>query len=408
MRFSQGKSFPDSKRSDTMEIKNLKEAAQRIKKAIRNNERIILYGDSDLDGVCSVIILQEALLSLGGGICALYFPDREQEGYGITKTALGKLQKYAPGLLISMDLGITNFEEIRQAREMRFGILVIDHHEILDSLPEADIIIDPKQPGETYPFKGFAACGLTLRLALMLLGSNASPALISGLKELAAIGTVADMMPRKEDNIEIIQEGLATLAQSWRPGIKAFEGFEEFRRIESIEVRITQMISLLNARDVEHGIPASYRVLASSSVQEAQELLQVLQEKNKIRKENIRLYVEKIRTGLEGKALPPVIFEGDESFEYILLGSVASILSKEFSIPVFVYKRGAAESIGSVRAPSGYDTVKAMKQCSQLLITYGGHAQASGFRLNNENLKKFKDCLDNYFTSHLREGDKLS
>src|SRR3989338_3443197 len=103
-----------------LEIKNLKKAAQRIKQAVKQKERIILYGDSDLDGVCSVIILQETLLSLGGNISALYFPDREQEGYGITKTALEQLKSHVPGLLVSMDLGITNFEEIRQARAMGF------------------------------------------------------------------------------------------------------------------------------------------------------------------------------------------------------------------------------------------------------------------------------------------------
>ena len=382
------------------EIKNLKKAAQRIKKAVAGKERIVLYGDSDLDGVCSVIILQETLLSLGGNICALYFPDREQEGYGITKTALAQLKVHAPGLLISMDLGITNFEEIRQARAMGFEVILVDHHEILDALPEADIIVDPKQPGETYPFHGFAACGLTLRLALMLLSKEASPALVSGLKELAALATVADMMPRKEDNLQIIQEGFSTMQQSWRPGVKAFEQFEEFRRIESIEVRITQMIALLNVRDVEHGIPAAYRVLAAKTEQEAIELLSVLQEKHKIRKDNIRLYTERIRSSLTRLPRPVVIFEGDGSFDYILLGSVASIISKEYGAPAFIYKKGELESIGSVRAPSGYDTVQAMKACAPLLVTYGGHAQASGFRLRNENLEKFKDCLVDYFTNH--------
>jgi len=382
-----------------VEIKNLKKAVQRIKKAIKRKERIVLYGDSDLDGVCSVIILQETLLSLGGDISALYFPDREQEGYGITKTALLRLEPHAPGLLISMDLGITNFEEIRQARSMGFEVILIDHHEILDVLPEADIIVDPKQPGETYPFRGFAACGLTLRLALTLLGKKASLALISGLKELAALATIADMMPRKEDNIQIIQEGLASLGQSWRPGMKAFERFEEFRRIENIEVRITQMIALLNVRDMEHGIPASYRVLASATEQEAAELLSILQEKHKIRKDNIRLYAERIRSCLARAPRPVVIFEGDESFDYILLGSVASIISQEYNAPAFIYKKGELESIGSVRAPSGYDTVQAMKACAPLLVTYGGHAQASGFRLGNENLEKFKDCLVRHFTN---------
>lgn len=381
------------------EIKNLKKAVQRIKKAVQNKERIILYGDSDLDGVGSVIILQETLLSLGGNICALYFPDREQEGYGITKTALEQLKVHAPGLLISMDLGITNFEEIRQAREMGFEVILVDHHEIIDVLPVANIIVDPKQPEETYPFHGFAACGLTLRLALLLLDKGASQALVSGLKELAALATVADMMPRKEDNIQIIQEGLTTIGQSWRPGIKAFEQFEEFRRIESIEVKITQMIALLNVRDVEYGIPAAYRVLASKTEQEAVKLLEILQEKHKIRKDNIRMYVERVRTTLARVSRPVVVFEGDESFDYILLGSVASIISQEFASPAFIYKKGEAESIGSVRAPSGYNTVQAMKTCAPLLITYGGHAPASGFRLKNENLEKFKDGLTEYFTN---------
>jgi single-stranded-DNA-specific exonuclease len=383
-----------------MEIKNLKKAAQRIVQAVKDKERIILYGDSDLDGVCSVIILQETLLSLGGNISALYFPDREQEGYGITKTALEQLQSHAPGLLVSMDLGITNFEEIRQARAMGFEVILVDHHEILDVLPQANIIVDPKQPGETYPFHGFAACGLTLRLALLLLNKDASPALVSGLKELAALATVADMMPRKEDNLQIIQEGLATISQSWRPGLKAFERFEEFRRIESVEVRITQMIALLNVRDVEYGIPAAYRVLAAKIEQEAVDLLSVLQEKHKIRKENIRMYAERVRSCLARTSRPAVVVEGDESFDYLLLGSVASIISQEYNIPAFIYKRGELESIGSVRAPSGYDTVQAMKACAPLLITYGGHAQASGFRLRNENLEKFKDCLVDYFTNH--------
>lgn len=382
-----------------VEIKNLTKAAERIKKAIADRERIILYGDSDLDGVCSVIILQETLLSLGGTISALYFPDREQEGYGITKTALEQLKVHAPGLLISMDLGITNFEEIRQARAMGFAVILVDHHEILDILPEADIIVDPKQPGETYPFHGFAACGLTLRLALLLLGKETSPALISGLKELAALATVADMMPRKEDNLQIIAEGLSTMQQSWRPGIKAFEQFEEFRRIESVEVRVTQMIALLNVRDVEHGIPAAYRVLASHAEQEAVDLLGVLQAKHKIRKDNIRLYTERVRLSLAGAARPAVIFEGHESFDYILLGSVASIISQEYNTPAFIYKKGDSESIGSVRAPSGYDTVKAMKACAPLLLTYGGHAQASGFRLLNENVEKFKECLVSHFSN---------
>jgi len=120
-----------------MEIKNLKKAANRIQKAIKEKERIILYGDADLDGVTTTILLKEAIKNLGGEIASIYFPDREKDGYGITKNGLHSLKEIAPALLITLDLGITNFEEILLAKKLGFEVIIIDHHEILDKLPQA-------------------------------------------------------------------------------------------------------------------------------------------------------------------------------------------------------------------------------------------------------------------------------
>src|SRR3989338_11166622 len=155
-----------------MVIKNLKEAAERIKKAVKNKGKIIIYGDSDLDGVTSVIIAKEAIKNLGGKIQAIYFPSRETEGYGISETGLNILKKYSPALLVALDCGISNFQEVKTAKKLGLEVIIIDHHEILDKLPDVKIIVDPKQKGDKYPFKQFAACGLAFLLASALLGKQ--------------------------------------------------------------------------------------------------------------------------------------------------------------------------------------------------------------------------------------------
>ncbi len=152
-----------------IEIKNLKKAAARILKAIKKKEKIILYGDADLDGVASVIILKEALKNLGGKISAVYFPDREIEGYGITEKGLDYLAKFSPSLLVALDLGIGNFKEVKLAKKLGLEVMIIDHHEILDKLPSVKIVVDPKQKKDKYPFKGFAATGIVFKFAELLL-----------------------------------------------------------------------------------------------------------------------------------------------------------------------------------------------------------------------------------------------
>ena len=203
-------------------IKNLAAAAKRIKTAIGAGENIIVYGDTDLDGVCAAIMIGEMIKNAGGETAAYYFPDREKEGYGITKTALEKLARLAPALLVAVDLGIGNFEEVKLARRAGFSVIIVDHHEILGGVPEADIVIDPKQPGDDYPFKFLAASGLVFKLAEEFFGADFCGNLRQSFAEMAALATIADMMPRQDDNIEIINEGLAALQRSFRPGLRAF------------------------------------------------------------------------------------------------------------------------------------------------------------------------------------------
>jgi len=376
----------------SVEIKNLKKVAQRILKAIKKKERIILYSDSDLDGTTALIILKETIKNLGGNISAVYFPDRETEGYGITEKGLNYLKKFSPCLLISLDLGIGNFKEVKLAKKLKFEVIIIDHHEILDKIPEAEIVVDPKQKGDKYPFKEFATVGIIFKLSEILLKDKMTDLMRRNFLELTAMATIADMMPQKEENKIFIEEGIKTLENSFRPGIKTFFEMDLFEDFPNFERKLSKIISILNVRDVEQGKPASYRVLISSSSEESGKIIKRLLEKNEFRREEIANIVKEIEEGILLET-SPIIFEGSCDWDFALISAAASIICHRYQKSTFLFKKLEKESIGTIRASSGINSVNLMKKCSKYLLTYGGHPAASGFRLKNENLEKFKECL---------------
>jgi len=378
------------------QIKNLKKAAQRLKLAGKKKEKVIIYGDADLDGVASVIIMQETLENLGADIAAVYFPDREIEGYGITMTALKKLKKFSPALLVAVDLGIGNFAEVEAARNLGFETIIIDHHEILDDVPNADIIIDPKQPIDHSSFKLFSAAGLVFKTAQEALGKNLSPRLRINFLELAALATIADMMPREGENQKIINEGIADIARSFRPGIRVFFEKQNFygKNIDknNINKTINWMISILNVRDMHNGIPAAYRLLRAKSIEEAKGMIGDFITINEQRRQEIKSVVAQMEAHL-ANCNEPIIFEGSDQLDLNIAGTVASIICQKYQKPTFIYKILQTESQGTVRSPATIDSVALMKKCKNLLITFGGHPKASGFRLQNKNIAAFKQCL---------------
>jgi len=374
-----------------MNIKNLKKASNRILKAVKDKENIILYGDNDLDGATSVIVLKEAIITLGAKISAVYFPDREHEGYGITEQALKKLKIFSPGLLIALDCGISNFKEIKLAKKIGFDVLVVDHHKVLKKAPEADIVVDPKQDSDNYPFKEFAAVGIVFKLTELLLKNKMSSNLRKSFMELVALATIADMMPQIDENKEFIEEGLSDIENSWRPGIKVF--FElKFLKEYDFRQKISKIISILNVRDVQNGIPVAFRILTEPSIEEVRKVIPELQIKTEERKLKIQRVVAVTKLKVLKSNLP-IIFEGGSDWDYTIISPVASQLCNYFKKPTFIFKKLKNESQGTVRSTHEIDSVSLMEHCKECLITYGGHAQASGFRIKNENLEKFKNCL---------------
>lgn len=389
-----------------MEIKNLKKSASRILKAVKNKEKIILYGDADFDGISSVIILEESIKILGGRVSAFFFPDREKEGYGLNESALNYLKKYAPALLILLDCGIGNFKEVEIAGKMGFDVVIIDHHKVLNNLPVASIIVDPRQKGEKYPFREFATAGIVFRLARILLKNNFSEAAERDFLTLTGLATIADMMTKTDDNKEFIEKGLVYLKNTARPGLKVFYYIlPDFFNKNPIEFA-QKIISACHAGGTHRHLNEGYLLFTAASTEKAKMLARKLLKKARLRQLKIKKIVEKIEKKLSKQREDPIIFEGDKSLEILMAGPAASIICRNHNKPIFLYGHRKAESQGAVRTPKNIDGVKAMMSCANFLEVYGGHPQAAGFKIKNKNLKSFKECLMGYFKSFEKYGKK--
>jgi len=378
-------------------IKNLQKAADRIKKAIKNKERIIIYGDSDLDGITSTLILEESIKSLSGEVTKIYFADWETDDYGLNLKALKVLNKYSPALLCLLDCGIGNFKEIKQAKKDGFDIVVVDHHEILkNKVPREALVVDPKQPGDNHSFKKLSATAITYDLSMLLLG-NQSTGLTKSFAELAALGTIADMMPEEGTNEFVIASGTSSILFTERTGLKAAIDVAT-EKGDSARVIFQKLVSSLNISGVKNNLAGSYNLLAEKDYNKAKELAIELVSAASQRSHEIYDTVGDISDQVERSTLP-LIFEGSVGIMQALTGSVASRLCNKHKKPTFIYKIKEDKSKGSVRTPKDLDAVEALRFCEKHLEMYGGHPPAAGFTVKNNDIDNLKTCLIKYFNS---------
>ncbi len=383
------------------QIKNLKKVAQRLKEAIRLKERIILFGDSDPDGIGSVVILKEAISSAGWKIDKILFSDRYSSAPGLTLKVLERVKPDRPALFILLDCGISNFQEIEKAQELGFEVIVIDHHEPGFELPKASLIINPKQPGDKYPFKMLATAGLVLKLAKELLGKKISPGLLQSFKEIAALATISDMMPQEADNLFIIQEGIMSLKDTLRPGLRALIKTAGLQEIQDPWQLASKLSALLGAGNfIDDFTHETYLLLIEDQEDKAIQLAQKLCHNYQNKKETIekitKEVLEKIKNAYESLE---IVFEGSPDWKLNFLGPVASNILKELEKPVFLYQQGKEITRGSIRVPCEYNAILALEHCKNFLEVFGGHPQAAGFTIATKNLESFKNCLIQYFKS---------
>ena len=387
-----------------MKIRNIEKASNRIKQAVLENEQIMIFGDSDMDGIASVVILEETIINLVSILkkklhkITTAFPNRQKHGYGLNKKALVYLNEKKQNkktLLILLDCGITNYEEIKEAKKLGFDVLIVDHHKVLDKIPKADIIVNPKHPKDNYHFKDFANAGLTFKLAKEILKNNMSSFLRNDFIELVMLATIADMMKEEDENQKWIYEGLSNIENTKRPAIlasiKLFEPFNSKREL------VNKILTLFKTTRMKGHQIVTYDFIKSKDIKSAELIAKELKEETENRQAEIRALTENLKEELKLNQLP-IIFTGSSNYRSDYLGAVASRLVGYFEKPVFLYHQQKELSRGTVRVPEGIDSVKALDSCKDLLLMYGGHPPASGFTISNNNLEEFKNCLIKYFS----------
>jgi single-stranded-DNA-specific exonuclease len=369
-------------------------AVSRVYKALLSGEKIAVYGDFDADGITATALLVEGLTALGGDVIP-YIPHRQNEGYGLKIPALEKLRKQGVTLVITVDTGITAFEEIAKSHKMGMEILVTDHHVPLDELPSAKIIVDPKRTDSTCPFTEFAGVGVAFKLLEGLLAGNRRDDLISSAMELVTLGTIADMSPLVSENRHLVRTGLDLLSRTKRIGLVELmniAGVDKSRlTAESVSFQIGPRLNSAGRLD---DAGTSYQLLVTQDRAQAHTLARELEEKNKERQRLVADTYDKARRQiLEDGPGRPILMASDADYPSGVIGLVAGRLADEFYRPVVLVKIGTEISRGSARSIREFDLMSALKTCHHLLTRYGGHARAAGFNVPTRDLQQVQKKL---------------
>ncbi len=388
---------------DPFLFRDMKKACARVYQAIRDHECIAIHGDYDADGVSASAILQNTLEKLGAKTI-VFLPHRDKDGYGLNLKTVDYLHSQTAKLIITCDCGISNAPEIAYAKTLGLDTIVTDHHQIPEKIPEAVAIIHPKVAGEAYPFKLLAGGGVAFKLAQGLLKSEECTLLADEreafekwLLDLVSISTVADMVELTGENRILVKYGLFVMSKNKRLGLqKMFLQAHIDPDHISTQTISFQIAPRINAAGRMDHANAALVLLRSSNPAEAAELAQLLEQQNKER--------QRVTDGMYREALemmqeqdPNMLIFFNKNWSAGLTGLVAGKLSKEFDKPVFVMGYDGERIAGSGRSPDSISIMDAVNTVKHLMMSFGGHPQACGFRFSEDNYSNIRDGLVSYF-----------
>ena len=380
---------------DPLLILNMEKAASRIVKAIKNNERIIVFGDYDADGICSSVVFHDFFKKIGFENFHVHIPDRYLEGYGLSLKAIDEFLKQGAKFIVTLDCGVTNFKEVEHANSFGLEVIIIDHHIVPENPPKAYAIVDLKQDGETYPTKFLSGAGIAFKTicAIVKIGRfNIIPGWEKWLLDVVAIATVADMVPLLGENRTLVYYGLKVLKKTQRPGLLSF-----YRQLKLSPVNITEddlsfMIApRLNVAGRMDHATVGFNLLTTQSEQEADWIGERLETMNGDRKEAVDKIIKKTDSEI-GSSRPGVIITGDTSWSPGVLGLTANRMLEKYNCPVFLWGKGGDNIKGSCRSNGAINLVDFMKSLpAGLLDDVGGHALSAGFSLAENKTDKLKE-----------------
>lgn len=380
---------------DPLLLSDMPLAVNRIFQAIEQQERIIVHGDYDADGISSTAILVTVLRDLGG-LVAPHLPHRADDGYGLNKRVVTELAGEMD-LLIAVDCGITAHAEISALHERGIDTIVIDHHSVPPTLPPAVAIVHPRHPATPYTFFGLCGAGLSWKVAQALLRDSRSPFRDDPdrekwLLDLAILGTVADVVPLQDENRAIVRFGLEVLRRSRRPGLQAL-----LRNTRLSAAALTardvafRLVPRLNAAGrMAHAQPALDLLLTQDEAQ-AELLLNELNQHNQSRQTVTKKVLREAEESIT--AQDPVIIVYSATWPAGVVGLVASRLSEHYGRPALVIGQAGERMVGSARSPRGTDVLALLEAGRALLAQLGGHQQAAGFTVLPGRLEQFREVV---------------
>ncbi len=393
-------------------LKGMKDATRRVLKAIEAGEKILIWGDYDVDGTTGTVVLRKALEILGGQT-GFHVPHRFTEGYGLNKEHLEKAKEKGYSLVISVDTGTRSFEPLAWAKENGLDVIVTDHH-LSDEVrgnPECVVMVNPNQTGCEYPDKNLAGVGVAFKLAHALLREKGREKIVEGFLKVVAIGTIADVMKLTGENRAIVSIGLKDLPKAHNYGLRALmEVAECTSEMTSYHIgfRIAPRINAAGRMDAARHV---VELFEAESFVKARELAEYLDIKNRERQKvqiDIlqKALLEYVENGGSAKQAHFAVVAGD-GWHRGVIGLAASKISEKLHRPSIVISLENGIGHGSARSISNYHLLNGMDECAELFEQYGGHAAAAGMTIKRENIDKLREKLNEHAAKNLSEADLL-
>lgn len=389
--------------SDPFLLKDMDKAVARITRAVDNMEKIAVYGDYDADGVTSTAMLYSYLETRGADVI-FYIPQREGEGYGMNIGAVEYLKEQGVSLIVTVDNGISSVQEVARANELGIDVVVTDHHRPQEILPDAVAVVDAYRPDDTSPYKHFSGVGIAFKLLMALEdGAGDVEDLLEAYSDLAAIGTIGDIVPLTGENRTLIRAGLERLSQSDRPGVQALleNAGIAGKALTSTNVAFT-LVPRINATGRMGAPERAVRLLISGYEEEAEVLSEEICADNEERRRVEAEIAEAAFADIEEKGYMKdrVVVVDGEKWHHGVIGIVASRVTERCGKPCMIISRGETEAKGSGRSIEGFSLFEAICACGDLLIKFGGHPMAAGITLKPENIEAFRKRINQYAAEH--------
>lgn len=389
-------------------LKGMDAAVRRVLKAVENGEKILIWGDYDVDGTTGTVVLRKALEIIGAKTL-FHVPHRFTEGYGVNIPALEKAKKDGISLVISVDCGIRSFEPIAWAKENGIDFIVTDHH-LSDETrgnPDAFAVINPNQPGCEYPDKHLAGVGVAFKLAHALLREKGRENLVKGFLKVVAIGTIADIMSLTGENRAVVALGIKDLRQAVNYGLKALmevAGCNNEMTSYDIGFRIAPRINAAGRMDAARHV---VELLEAESFESARSIAEMLNSRNRERQTIQKQITELAFLETKGISERNFVVVAGEKWHKGVIGLAASKIAEKLYRPTIVFSVEDGYAHGSARSIGTYHLLKGLDSCAELFEQYGGHAAAAGMKIKADNIEKLQERLHAHATENLTKEDLI-